>query len=242
MRSAKGMFTHFPPITLLRNIHSRTFTMSSRNRNEVILEEIPTLQEQYKDSPKPKDLQFSPNNNLSKLVSLWKGDMTTLKIDAIVNAANSTLLGGGGIDGAIHRAAGKKLLAECRTLNGCDTGEAKITAGYDLPAKHVIHTVGPMGEYPKALARCYQSVMNIMKEKELKSVAFCCISTGIYGYDNLKAAHVALKTVREWLDSNEDEIERMDRIIFCTFLDKDEQIYRRLLPEYFPEAEEASTE
>ncbi|KAK3827995.1 MAG: hypothetical protein J3Q66DRAFT_321591 [Benniella sp.] len=163
--------------------------------------------------------------------------MTTLEIDAIVNAANRSLLGGGGIDGAIHRAAGKSLLAECRKLNGCETGEAKITGGYNLPSSHVIHTVGPMDEHPGALTRCYKSVLEIMKEKELKSVAFCCISTGIYGYDNLRAAQVALGTVREWLDGNEDEIERMDRIIFCVFLDKDEQIYKRLLPEYFPEAE-----
>ncbi|KAG0004497.1 O-acetyl-ADP-ribose deacetylase macrod1 [Modicella reniformis] len=185
--------------------------MSHNKRHDVItLEEISTLQEKYNHypNPKPGELEYSPNKNLGKLISLWQGDMTTLKIDAIVNAANSSLLGGGGIDGAIHRAAGKELLAECRTLNGCDTGNAKITLGYKLPSAHVIHTVGPMGEYPTPLKSCYKSVLEIVKEKKLESVAFCCISTGIYGYDNLKAAHVALKTIREWLDSNEDEIER----------------------------------
>ncbi|KAF9336597.1 O-acetyl-ADP-ribose deacetylase macrod1 [Podila minutissima] len=137
----------------------------------------------------------------------------------MLNAANSSLLGGGGIDGAIHRAAGAGLLKECRTLRGCDTGDAKMTGGYNLPAKHVIHTVGPQDGHPGTLKRCYLRTLNIVKENKLKSVAFCCISTGIYGFDNEKAAKVALKTVREWLDANEDF---------------GKKIYLRLLPHYFP--------
>ncbi|KAF9402100.1 O-acetyl-ADP-ribose deacetylase macrod1, partial [Podila epigama] len=114
-----------------------------------------------------------------------EGDITTLKIDAIV-------------DGAIHRAAGPGLLKECRQLRGCSTGHAKITSGYKLSAKF-----GPQEENPEELSSCYRSVLDIIKEKNMKSVAFCCISTGIYGYDNEKAANVALKTVQEWLDHNE---------------------------------------
>ncbi|KAF9088547.1 O-acetyl-ADP-ribose deacetylase macrod1 [Mortierella sp. AM989] len=183
------------------------------------------------------------------------GDMTTLEIDAIVNAANESLLGGGGIDGAIHRAAGRELLAECRKLGGCNTGiqiadnpllsyyrywiaisqDAKITKGYNLPSRYVIHTVGPQGEYRDVLARCYKSVLEIVKKEELTTVAFCCISTGVYGYDNLKAAHVALETVGDWLRDNYEYAMKIERIIFCTFLDKDQNIYERLLPIYFPE-------
>ncbi|KAG0331280.1 O-acetyl-ADP-ribose deacetylase macrod1 [Podila horticola] len=165
--------------------------------------------------------EFPPNETWNKKVSAWEGDMTKLKIDAIV-------------DGAIHRAAGPGLLKECRALRGCDTGDAKMTGGYNLPAKHVIHTVGPQDKHPGTLKRCYLRTLDIVKENKLKSVAFCCISTGIYGFDNEKAAKVALKTVREWLDANEDFGEKMDRIIFCLFMPKDIEIYLRLLPVYFP--------
>lgn len=140
-------------------------------------------------------------------IKVYQGDITSMKVDAIVNAANRTLLGGGGVDGAIHRAAGKGLLKECEGLNGCETGEAKITGGYDLPAKHVIHTVGPVwhggdrGE-KKLLENAYRNSLKIAIEKGLKTVAFPAISTGIYGYPKGEAAYTAVRTVREVLEEN----------------------------------------
>lgn len=163
-------------------------------------------------------------------IEIFKGDITKLKVDAIVNAANSTLLGGGGVDGAIHRAAGKELLAECRTLNGCDTGDAKITNGYNLLAKFVIHTVGPVwhggrsGE-PEKLASCYRRSLEVAIENGIKTIAFPNISTGVYGYPKKEAAEIATKTVLSFLNSkNEFEL-----VIFCVFDDENFMIYRNLL-------------
>ena len=163
-------------------------------------------------------------------IELFKGDITKLKVDAIVNAANSTLLGGGGVDGAIHRAAGKELLAECRTLNGCETGDAKITHGYNLPAKFVIHTVGPVwhggrsGE-PEKLASCYRRSLEEAIENGIKTIAFPNISTGVYGYPKKEAAEIATKTVLSFIKSkNEFEL-----VIFCVFDDENFMIYRNLL-------------
>ena len=163
-------------------------------------------------------------------IELFKGDITKLKVDAIVNAANSTLLGGGGVDGAIHRAAGKELLAECRTLKGCETGDAKITNGYNLPAKFVIHTVGPVwhggrsGE-PEKLASCYRRSLEVAIENGIKTIAFPNISTGVYGYPKKEAAEIATKTVLSFLNSkNEFEL-----VIFCVFDDENFMIYRNLL-------------
>ncbi|XP_038962782.1 ADP-ribose glycohydrolase MACROD2 isoform X2 [Rattus norvegicus] len=175
--------------------------------------------------------------SLSEKVSLYRGDITLLEVDAIVNAANASLLGGGGVDGCIHRAAGPCLLAECRNLNGCETGHAKITCGYDLPAKYVIHTVGPIarghinGSHKEDLANCYQSSLKLVKENNLRSVAFPCISTGIYGFPNEPAAIIALGTIKEWLAKNHQEV---DRIIFCVFLEVDFKIYKKKMNEFFP--------
>uniref|UniRef100_A0AAX7U0W7 Macro domain-containing protein n=1 Tax=Astatotilapia calliptera TaxID=8154 RepID=A0AAX7U0W7_ASTCA len=154
---------------------------------------------------------YKRNEKLDQKISLYNGDITKLEIDAIVNAANNTLLGGGGVDGAIHRAAGPMLKKECASLNGCKTGEAKITCGYRLPAKYVIHTVGPIaqggvGEEEKnALRSCYRNSLETATENGARSVAFPCISTGIYGYPSERAVHEALKTVRDYLDAHHDK-------------------------------------
>lgn len=198
----------------------------------VTLENIPTWTDY---SAKVKKVQSSSelkkDEGLNNKVSIFVGDITALEIDAIVNAANNSLRGGGGVDGAIHRAAGKSLLTECITLNGCPTGEAKITGGYKLPAKYVIHTVGPVGEKPDLLKNCYSNSLNLAKENGLKTIAFPCISTGVYGYPNKNAAEVALRTVREFLEKNGASI---DRVIFCLFLPVDVEIYDSLMQKYFP--------
>jgi len=163
-------------------------------------------------------------------IELFKGDITSLKVDAIVNAANSALLGGGGVDGAIHRAAGKELLAECRNLNGCETGDAKITKGYNLPAKFVIHTVGPVwhggrsGE-PEKLASCYRRSLEVAIENGVKTIAFPNISTGVYGYPKIEAAEIVVKAVLSFLKSNNE----FELVIFCVFDDENFMIYRNLL-------------
>ena len=163
-------------------------------------------------------------------IKVFDGDITKLDVDAIVNAANKSLLGGGGVDGAIHRAAGRQLLEECRTLHGCQTGEAKITKGYNLPARHVIHTVGPVysgiASDSVNLSNCYKNSLDIARGNDLHSVAFPSISTGVYGYPMDKAADVAISTVRKWLEDNSDyDME----ITFCTFGDKATKVYEERL-------------
>ena len=139
---------------------------------------------------------------------------------------------GGGIDGAIHKAAGPELYQECLTLGGCATGNAKITKGYKLPARHIIHTVGPVGEQPAALASCYRRSLEVLLENNLRTICFCCVSTGAYGYPPEKAARVALAAVRDWLVEEENN-KGIDRIVFCVFRDKDREIYEALVPEIF---------
>uniref|UniRef100_A0A667GS83 Mono-ADP ribosylhydrolase 1 n=1 Tax=Lynx canadensis TaxID=61383 RepID=A0A667GS83_LYNCA len=281
-------------------------------RDFVRLKKIPTWKETAKGvTAKVEEPKYKKDKQLNEKISLFRGDITKLEVDAIVNAANSSLLGGGGVDGCIHRAAGPLLTDECRTLQNCETGKAKITGGYRLPAKYVIHTVGPIahGE-PSAsqaaeLRSCYLSSLDLLLEHRLRSAAFPCISTGVFGewsatgggggggawsrrgrsgtwkwvgpdarrglggrerggaepgrwswagpgawrgraraqthsrpagspgYPSEAAAEVVLAALREWLEQHKDKV---DRLIICVFLEKDESIYMQRLPHYFPVA------
>ena len=163
-------------------------------------------------------------------VELIKGDITSLDVDGIVNAANNSLLGGGGVDGAIHNAAGPDLLTECERLNGCETGQSKITNGYRLKAKHVIHTVGPIwyGGYRdehSLLASCYKTSLTLAKEKKIKTLAFPGISTGVYGFPKDLAALIAVNATKRFLNKNSFP----EKVIFVTFNDDSYEIYRKLL-------------
>jgi O-acetyl-ADP-ribose deacetylase (regulator of RNase III) len=160
------------------------------------------------------------------------GDITKLEVDAIVNAANTSLLGGSGVDGAIHRAAGSDLVDECRSLRGCKIGDAKLTKGYRLPASFIIHTVGPVwrggnnGE-PELLAQCYYKCMQIAADQDFNTVAFPCISTGIYKYPKILAAKIAVKICQEQLEKND----RPQKVIFCCYDQENYEIYTKTLAE-----------
>ena len=204
------------------------------------------------------------NRRFNDLVSIFRGDITTLEVDGIVNAANDTLQGGGGIDGAIHSAAGPLLVQECRTLNGATTGETKLTRGYNLPADYVLHTVGPIGRGDRQLRSCYRSCLALVEKHRLRSVAFCCVSTGIFSFPLDRSVHIAASEVRAWLETLEDAkkasttatgttsssssapttassssspsytIDDLDRIVFCVFREVELEAYERILPSYFP--------
>jgi O-acetyl-ADP-ribose deacetylase (regulator of RNase III) len=163
------------------------------------------------------------------VISVYRGDITTLQVDAIVNAANESLLGGGGVDGAIHRAAGPQLLQACRKTGGCPTGEARITPGFNLPAQWVIHVVGPVwrgGQSGEAalLANCYRNAFRLALENNIKTIAFPAISTGVYGYPKPEAAQIALAAMRDYEH-------RFEELICCSFSEADAELCRRLLLE-----------
>jgi len=179
---------------------------------------------------------------MKERIKIIKGDITKIKTDAIVNAANKTLLGGGGVDGAIHKAAGPELLEECKKLGGCKTGEAKITKGYNLPAKYVIHTVGPVWRDGKEneedkLATCYRNSLELAVENKIKSVAFPSISTGAYGFPIEKAAPIALKEVKKFLEENDV----IKEVIFVLFSEKDFQVYQNLVQKEFMKENKVET-
>ena len=166
---------------------------------------------------------------VSERIQVVQGDITRLKVDAIVNAANSSLLGGGGVDGAIHRAAGPELLAECRTLGGCPAGEARITRGYNLAAKHVIHTVGPvyrgLPSDPQTLANCYKNSLDLALKHNVKTIAFPAISCGVYGYPIEEACEIAVNTTREVLRKND----AIEKVMFVLFSDGHRRMYEDCL-------------
>lgn len=160
-------------------------------------------------------------------IIVYKGDITKLRVDAIVNAANTSLLGGGGVDGAIHRAAGKDLLEECKSLNGCNTGEAKITLGYNLPAKYVIHTVGPVWNGGKnnedeLLSNCYRNSLKLAMENEIKTIAFPAISTGVYRFPLERAVKFAVNEVKKFLNTNNS----LEKVVFVCFDDYTTEVYK----------------
>jgi O-acetyl-ADP-ribose deacetylase len=167
---------------------------------------------------------------MKEKIKLVQGDITSMDVDAIVNAANNSLLGGGGVDGAIHRAAGRELLAECRGLGGCDTGDAKITLGYNLKARHVIHTVGPIyrgghSREPQLLESCYRRCFEVANENHLKSIAFPSISTGAYGYPIDQASQIALKTTLAQLQ----KFPQIEEVFFVLFSKGDLGVYQQNL-------------
>ncbi|KAF2154385.1 A1pp-domain-containing protein [Myriangium duriaei CBS 260.36] len=223
--------------------------------------QIPTIRQLYASqdltpttrSPSPLLTCPSPvrTSHFNDTISLIKHDITRLRVTAIVNAANTSLLGGGGVDGAIHAAAGPDLLDECRELDGCDTGDAKITSGAELPASYVIHAVGPIygverrkekGREERLLKRCYERSLELAKDKdegEGVSVAFSGLSTGVYGYPKEEAAKVAIATVVSWLGVEKAAgREHVKNVVFCCFEDRDYEAYMELLPQFCPREED----
>jgi O-acetyl-ADP-ribose deacetylase (regulator of RNase III) len=216
-------------------------------KNYVELKSIDTWQ-QYVEKFELPDLDIEVKEEvvydtaINGQVSLWKGDITHLEVDVIVNAAKESLQGGTGVDGAIHTAAGPELLEECLTLDGCKVGQAKITKGYNLPAKHVIHTVGPVNDDHSKLKSAYKNSLKLADQSNVKSMAFPCIATGVYKFPREQAAHIALSTVRQYLSKPH----KVKHIVLCVNNARDERLYQKIMQVYFPvktvTEEEQSTE
>jgi O-acetyl-ADP-ribose deacetylase (regulator of RNase III) len=204
------------------------------------VDEIPTLSLLYhlkKLAPaefEDEEDAAKPSQSFNDRIGLIRGDITKLEVDAIVNAANRSLVGGGGVDGAIHSAAGPALLEECQTLGGCHTGSAKITGAYELPCKKVIHAVGPVynsrskEECTENLAGCYTTSLKLAVENGCKSIAFSALSTGIYGYPSMAAAPVAIGAVKGFLEGQDGD--KLEKVVFTTFVPKDVDAYNYWLP------------
>ncbi|KAJ1985829.1 hypothetical protein H4R33_003741 [Dimargaris cristalligena] len=193
---------------------------------------LPTVAQQLKSRGVPSPAR------VWEVVSVWRGDITHLEVDAIVNAAKNSLMGGGGVDGAIHAAAGPELVQACRQIKGgCPTGEVRITPGFRLPARQVIHTVGPVGEKPSLLKSCYEKCFASMtmvdgdSPRGIRTIAFPCISTGVYGYPARKAAELVIPTTKAWLEQD-DHLAQVDRIIFCVFSESDYNLYQETIAQH----------
>ncbi|KIV97460.1 hypothetical protein PV10_01211 [Exophiala mesophila] len=231
----------------LCNLQSRrrplSFVLKMTSRL-VALKDIPSISALYRSGelrPSSSATGLPPaNQSFNDKICTYQGDITVLQVDAIVNAANKGLRGGGGVDGAIQRAAGPGLLQECKTLGGCQTGSAKITDAYNLPAKKVIHAVGPifedLEESEPLLRGCYNKSLSLAVENNLRSIAFPAISTGVYGYPSNDAARAAVEEVRAFLMKSDGD--KLDKIIFCNFLDKDVSAYAKHIPTSFPPTEQ----
>ncbi|BGP46140.1 hypothetical protein JCM10450v2_001980 [Rhodotorula kratochvilovae] len=213
----------------------------------VKVSELKTIREMYEEGSlqgydESEELAYPHDATLNEKVVLWRGDITKLEVDCIVNAANKALLGGGGVDGAIHSAAGPGLLAECRTLNGAETGETKLTGGHRLPVKHIAHTVGPVysrgrrEECEEKLRSCYKTTLDLCVENNIRTVAFSGISTGIYGYPLDAAAQVACDEIHKFFEGNGGD--KIDKVIFCVFRQIDVNSYLDNIPIYFPPSPE----
>lgn len=225
--------------SIIALIFSHQSTNISSNMAPTSLDSIPTLAQLYKESF--RDPATSPHPtatpNFTDKISIIRTDITSLAVDAIVNAANNSLLGGGGVDGAIHRAAGPDLYDECETLDGCDTGDAKITSAYELPCKKVIHAVGPVyysakkqGMHTTLLQSCYTRSLDLAVENECRSIAFSALSTGVYGYPSREAAVGAVEAVKGWLEGDDERATKIDRVVFCQFMEKDQKAYEDIVP------------
>lgn len=206
----------------------------------ITIDEIPTVSQLYQRKElesailEAGDEAPTPNQSFNDKICVIKADITKLEVDAIVNAANNSLLGGGGVDGAIHRAAGDELLFATRKLGGCDTGSAKITGAFKLPCKKVIHAVGPVyyhdakTECEEDLASCYTTSLELAVQNGCKSIAFSALSTGVYGYPSSAAAEVAIQAVKAFLEGENGD--SLEKVIFVTFMPKDVRAYNELLP------------